>query len=69
VASIDFPEDLIALARTSWTEIQAGRLTVDTARAVHEAVAAFAEQAGLARYEVEMGLKKTVRHPDPELAA
>jgi hypothetical protein len=66
VATIEFPEDLIALARTSWAEIQRGELTVDTARAVHEAVGAFAEQAGIGRYDVEMGLKKTVRHPEPE---
>ncbi|MFE2832132.1 hypothetical protein ACFXI6_13960 [Streptomyces mirabilis] len=62
MATIDFPDDLIALARTSWAEIQAGRLTVDTARAVHEAVAAFAAEAGHARLDVEMGLKRAVRH-------
>jgi hypothetical protein len=62
VASIEFPEDLIALARTSWAEIQRGELTVDTARAVHEAVTAFAEQAGLRRMDVELGLKTLVRY-------
>jgi len=65
VASIDFPDDLIALARTSWAQIQRGELTVDTARAVHEAVAAFAEETGIGRYEVEMGLKRAVRHAEP----
>jgi hypothetical protein len=69
VASIEFPDDLIALARTSWAEIQRGELTVDTARAVHEGIAKFVQESGLARYEVEMGLKKAVRHPEPELAA
>jgi hypothetical protein len=62
VATIDFPDHLIALARTSWTEIQRGELTVDTARAVHEAVTAFAEQSGLRRMDVELGLKQVVRH-------
>jgi hypothetical protein len=52
VASIEFPEDLIALARTSWAEIQRGELTLGTARAVHEAVGAFAEQSGLRRMDV-----------------
>jgi hypothetical protein len=63
VADIDFPPDLLALERSAWEAIQAGTLTVDTARAVQEAVAAFAEQAGIPRYDVEMGLKRTVRHP------
>lgn len=67
--AIEFPEDLIALERSAWAEIQAGRLTVDTARAVHEGIVAFAAEAGHARLDVEMGLKRAVRHPDPELAA
>jgi hypothetical protein len=62
VASIDFPDDLIALERTAWAEIQAGRLTVATARKVHEAVGAFAVQAGLRRMDVELGLKGLVRY-------
>jgi hypothetical protein len=62
MASIDFPDDLIALARASWTEIQRGELTVETACAVHEAVGAFAEQAGLRRMDVELGLKTHVRY-------
>jgi hypothetical protein len=61
VADIEFPEDLIALARTSWAEIQRGELTVDTARAVHEAVGAFAAESGLRRMDVELGLKTLVR--------
>jgi hypothetical protein len=63
VATIDFPDDLIELERSAWAEIQDGRLTVGTARAVQEAVVAFAEQAGVPRYDVEMGLKRIVRHP------
>ncbi|OQQ12937.1 hypothetical protein B0675_36450 [Streptomyces sp. M41(2017)] len=66
--AIELPPDLIALERSAWTEIQAGALTVDTARAVHEGIAAFAAEAGHARYAVEMGLKQTVRHPEPEAA-
>jgi hypothetical protein len=62
VASIEFPEDLIALERSAWTAIQTGTLTVATARAVQEGIAAFAKQAGLPRLDVEMGLKRAVRH-------
>jgi hypothetical protein len=68
VADIEFPDDLIELERSAWAEIQAGALTLDTARAVHEAVAAFAKQAGVGRYDVEMGLKRAVRHPAAEAA-
>ena len=60
--TIDFPNDLIALARTSWAEIQRGELTVDTARAVHEGIAKFANESKHARLDVEMGLKQAVRH-------
>jgi hypothetical protein len=67
--AIDFPDDLIALERAAWQEIQEGTLTVDTARAVQEGITAFAEQAGIPRLDVEMGLKKVVRHPEPEPAA
>ncbi|MFJ6566682.1 hypothetical protein ACIQNU_04630 [Streptomyces sp. NPDC091292] len=63
MAAIDLPPDLIALERSAWEAIQTGTLTVDAARAVHEAVAAFAEQAGIPRLDVEMELKKAVRHP------
>jgi hypothetical protein len=62
VATIEFPDDLIELERSAWGAIQAGTLTVDTARAVHEGIAAFAKQAGVGRYDVEMGLKRAVRH-------
>lgn len=62
MAVIDFPDNLLALERTAWEEIRAGRLTVDTAQAVHAAVGAFAAEAGVDRYDVEMGLKQAVRH-------
>lgn len=39
VATIDLPDDLIALERAAWEQIQAGRLTVETALAVHEGIA------------------------------
>lgn len=61
-----FPDDLIELERAAWTEIQAGALTVTTAQAVHDAVAAHAEETGLARLDIEMGLKRIVRHPAVE---
>lgn len=62
MADIDFPDTLIALERSAWEEQQRGELTVVTAHAVHDAVAAFAEEAGLPRIDVELGLKQAVRH-------
>lgn len=62
MADIDFPPDLLALERSAWAAIQAGELTVETARAVQDGINAFAEQAQLPRLDVEMGLKKVVRH-------
>lgn len=66
MADIDFPDNLIQLERSAWEEQQRGALTVDTAHAVHEAVAAFAEEAGLPRIDVEFGLKQAVRHTEPD---
>lgn len=65
--TIDFPDDLIALERAAWEQIQAGGLTVETARAVQERISVFAAEAGLERLAVETELKRVVRHP--ELAA
>ncbi|QJS98920.1 hypothetical protein G9272_31975 [Streptomyces asoensis] len=62
--TFDFPDTLLALESRAWEEIQAGRLTVGTAAAVQVAVREFAAEGGHDRYAVEMGLKKTVRHPD-----
>jgi len=62
--AIELPDDLLALERAAWEEIQAGRLTHDTAEAVQAAVTAHAEQAGVARDELEMALKRAVRHPE-----
>lgn len=64
MATIDFPDDLINLERTAWAAIQAGTLTAEQALAVHEATAAYAEQAGLERLDVEEQLKRIVRHPE-----
>jgi hypothetical protein len=61
--TFDFPAPLLALETRAWEEIQAGRLTVDTAAAVQAAVTEFAADGGHDRYTVEMGLKRAVRHP------
>ena len=66
--AIELPDDLIALERSAWEAIQAGTLTVDTALAVHEGIAAFVEDSGESRLAVETELKKRVRHPEPEAA-
>lgn len=67
----DLPTELIELERSAWTEIQAGELTVETALAVHEAVAAYVarEDVDETRLAVEMQLKRHVRHPEPEADA
>jgi hypothetical protein len=62
--AIELPDDLIALETHAWEEIQAGQLTVGTAAAVQDAVTALAAETGLSRYDVEMELKKAVRHAE-----
>jgi hypothetical protein len=64
--AIELPDDLIALERSAWTEIQAGALTVETAQAVQGRITAFASESGESRLAVETELKKQVRHPEPE---
>jgi hypothetical protein len=66
VSDIDFPDGLIELERSAWTAQQEGNLTPGQAADVQAAVTAFAEQTGLSRYDVEMGLKRTVRHAEAE---
>ncbi|MEU0200952.1 MULTISPECIES: hypothetical protein [unclassified Streptomyces] len=66
MSDIEFPDDLIALERTAWEEHQAGRLTVATANAVQDAITAHAKAVGMSRYDVEMALKKAVRHAEAE---
>lgn len=58
----DFPTSLLDLERTAWQAIRTGQLTTDQAAAVQDAVTAYAAEHGLDRYEVEMGLKRAVRH-------
>jgi hypothetical protein len=64
VADFDFPDALLAAERTAWEALQAGRLTVDQAVAVQDGVTAYAAEAGLDRYTVEMALKRAVRHAE-----
>lgn len=66
--AIELPDDLVALERSAWEEIQAGTLTVPTALAVHERTAAFAAESGQPRLDIEEQLKQQVRHPEPEAA-
>lgn len=61
--TFDFPDTLLQLEHTAWTEIQAGALTVPTAYAVQQAVTQYAADHGHDRYTVETGLKRAVRHP------
>ena len=65
MADIDYPTELIDLERAAWEQIQAGALTVDTAHAVHQGIAAFVarDDVDASRLDVETGLKKAVRHP------
>lgn len=64
MAGIDFPEDLLELERAAWAAIQQGTLTAAQATAVQAAITKYAQEAGLPRVEVEMGLKRAVRHPE-----
>ncbi|WP_030847324.1 hypothetical protein [Streptomyces griseus] len=70
MADIDIPEDLIKLERAAWVEQQAGALTLKTAEAVQ---AAYREHAaatnGVSRLELEMAVKRAVRHPADESGA
>ena len=59
MTSFDFPDTLLAAAHASWEAIQAGTLTQD-------GVTEFANEGGHNRHEVEMALKKAVRHPATE---
>ncbi|MEU9606140.1 hypothetical protein [Streptomyces sp. NPDC048057] len=63
MADIELTDELIALERTAWEEIRAGRLTVETAAAVQAGITAHAAATGQGRYEVERELKQRVRHP------
>jgi hypothetical protein len=64
VVAIDFPADLLELERSAWEAAQQGALTAEQAAAVQQAVTAFAAEQGMDRHEVEMALKRAVRHPE-----
>ncbi|MFF2522418.1 hypothetical protein [Streptomyces liangshanensis] len=59
-------DNLIELERAAWAEQQAGALTVSTALAVQTAVTEHAKATGQSRLDVEMAVKRVVRHPQPE---
>lgn len=64
MATFDFPNELLQLERSAWTALQAGTLTTDQAAAVQDRITAYATEAGASRVDVEMALKKTVRHTE-----
>lgn len=66
MSDVDFPDDLLELERAAWAAMQAGVLTVDQATAVQDRITAYAAEAGLDRYTVEMALKRAVRHAAAE---
>jgi transcriptional regulator of acetoin/glycerol metabolism len=66
VADIDFPDELVELERSAWEAAQQGALTAEQAAAVQAGITEFAKESGLDRYTVEMGLKRLVRHPEPD---
>ncbi|MER5843664.1 hypothetical protein ABT099_25915 [Streptomyces prasinus] len=68
MTTFDFPDDLLAAAHASWEAIQAGRLTVAQANAVQNGVTEFATEVGHNRHQVEMALKRVVRHPEGKAA-
>ncbi|NED75433.1 hypothetical protein G3I51_24525 [Streptomyces sp. SID9944] len=64
MSAIDFPDDLLALEHAAWQAQQAGTLTADQAADVQAAVTQFAAEQGLDRHQVEMELKRAIRHPE-----
>ncbi|MFZ4266600.1 hypothetical protein [Streptomyces arboris] len=65
MAKIEIPETLLALERAAWAEQEEGRLTVETAQAVQQAITEHASVTpGLNRYELEREVKRQVRHPE-----
>ncbi|MBL3664567.1 hypothetical protein JL475_00705 [Streptomyces sp. M2CJ-2] len=63
MSTFDFPSDLLAAERAAWEAIQTGTLTVAQATAVHDGITAYASEVGADRHQVEMALKRAVRHP------
>jgi hypothetical protein len=64
VSATDFPASLLDLERSAWQAIRTGQLTTDQAAAVQDAITTYAAEHGLDRHEVEMGLKRVVRHKE-----
>ncbi|MFF1834256.1 hypothetical protein ACFVXE_08625 [Streptomyces sp. NPDC058231] len=62
--AIELSDELVELEKAAWAEQQEHRLTVETAARVQAAITAHAEATGQSRYEVEMELKRVVRHPE-----
>ncbi|MDQ0809777.1 hypothetical protein QFZ63_001491 [Streptomyces sp. B3I7] len=58
----DFPTSLLDLERSAWQAIRTGQLTTDQAAAAQDAITTYAAERGYDRHEVEMGLKRAVRH-------
>ncbi|MFD5491655.1 hypothetical protein ACFWH4_01605 [Streptomyces sp. NPDC127091] len=62
MTTFDFPSDLLAAEHAAWEAIQTGTLTVAQATAVQDGITEFANEAGADRHQVEMALKRAVRH-------
>ncbi|MER5952378.1 hypothetical protein [Streptomyces sp. NPDC001893] len=67
MAETEYPDDLIALERSAWEQIQARMLTVETALAVREGIDKFVAERKAAgnevrRMDIELGLKRLVRY-------
>ncbi|MEU9678693.1 hypothetical protein AB0D92_35015 [Streptomyces parvus] len=69
MADIDIPDHLIDLESAAWAEQQRGALTFATADAVQAAYREHAAATGVSRLDLEMAVKKLVRHPESEPAA
>ncbi|MFB6696391.1 hypothetical protein [Streptomyces rubiginosohelvolus] len=63
MADIDIPPHLIELESAAWAEQQAGALTLATAAAVQAAYRRHGV-SGVGRMEMEMAVKRAVRHPE-----
>ena len=64
--AIELTDELIDLERLAWSEQQENQLTVETAARVEAAVTAHAKATEQRRYDVEMELKRVVRHADDD---
>ncbi|MYX04213.1 MULTISPECIES: hypothetical protein [unclassified Streptomyces] len=69
MADIDIPDHLIDLESAAWAEQQQGALTYAAADAVQAAYREHAAATGVSRLDLEMAVKKLVRHPESKPAA